>query len=149
MAGSTGLAYKAYEIEELVDIYFFRRLGYLVAHIARFVRLTPNAVSIVAALIGVAGGALLYWPGLALIGFGLLGYVMGRIKFPTAPLILGFVLGIPMERAIRQSLAMSGGDPTILFERPIPAVLLVMAAIILLLPLWQKFRPAQKKHAVS
>lgn len=84
-----------------------------------------------------------------LIGFGLLGYVMSRIKFPTAPLILGFVLGIPMERAIRQSLAMSGGDPRILVERPIPAVLLVMAAIILLLPLWQKFRPSSSQSAVG
>ena len=72
MTGSSGLAYKAYEIEELVDIYFFRRLGYLVAHAARLSRLTPNAVSIVAALVGMAGGVLLYWPRLALAGFGLL-----------------------------------------------------------------------------
>lgn len=72
MAGSAGLAYKAYEIEELVDIYFFRRLGYLVAHAARMVRLTPNAVSVAAGLIGVAGGTLLYWPRLALAGVALL-----------------------------------------------------------------------------
>ena len=31
MAESTALAYKAYEIEELVDLYFYRRLGYVVA----------------------------------------------------------------------------------------------------------------------
>ncbi|MGE0703845.1 MAG: CDP-alcohol phosphatidyltransferase family protein, partial [Vicinamibacterales bacterium] len=72
MTGSSGLAYKAYEIEELADIYFFRRLGYIVAHAARLIQLTPNAVSIAAALVGVAGGALLYWPRLALVGFGLL-----------------------------------------------------------------------------
>ena len=42
-----------------------------------------------------------------LAGFGLLGYVMGKLKFPTAPLILGFVLGDAMERALRQSLMMS------------------------------------------
>ncbi len=72
MTGSAGLAYKAYEIEELVDVYFFRRLGYLVAHAARLVRLTPNAVSIAAAAIGVAGGILLYWPHLAPLGFLLL-----------------------------------------------------------------------------
>jgi len=72
VAGSAGLAFKAYEIEELVDIYFFRRLGYLVAHAARIIRLTPNAVSIAAALIGVAGGIVLYWPELGLVGFALL-----------------------------------------------------------------------------
>ena len=72
MAASAGLAYKAYEIEELVDVYFFRRLGYVLAHAARVARLTPNAVSVLAAALGVVGGALLYSPGTALAGFGLL-----------------------------------------------------------------------------
>jgi hypothetical protein len=69
---SARLAYKAYEIEELVDVYFFRRLGVLVAHAARLGRLTPNQVSVVAAIAGVAGGALLFHPRTALAGFGLL-----------------------------------------------------------------------------
>lgn len=72
MTASTGLAYKAYEIEELVDVYFFRRLGYVMAHAARIVRLTPNAISILAALFGIAGGALLYAPDTAFGGFLLL-----------------------------------------------------------------------------
>jgi putative tricarboxylic transport membrane protein len=69
-----------------------------------------------------------------LAGFGLLGYVMAKFDFPTAPLILGFVLGDAMERAVRQSLTMSMGDPTILVERPISAVMLGLAALILLAP---------------
>ena len=55
--------------------------------------------------------------------------------FPTAPLILGFVLGDAMERAVRQSLTMSQGDLTILVQRPISAVMLAAAVLILLLPL--------------
>ena len=35
---------------------------------------------------------------------------MSRLKFPAAPLVLGFVLGDAMERALRQSLMMSQGD---------------------------------------
>jgi phosphatidylglycerophosphate synthase len=69
---ASALAYKAYEIEELVDIYFYRRLGYVVAHAARTARLSPNAVSILAGLIGAAGGALIAWPHLALFGVALL-----------------------------------------------------------------------------
>lgn len=53
------LAYKAYEIEELVDVYVFRRLGIVVAHAARVAGLSPNAVSVVAGLVGMVGGALL------------------------------------------------------------------------------------------
>jgi putative tricarboxylic transport membrane protein len=75
-----------------------------------------------------------------LLLFGLIGFVMPKGAFPTAPLILGFVLGQPMERAIRQSLAMSVGDPIILVDRPISAVLLVIAALILMSPLWRRFR---------
>ena len=70
--------------------------------------------------------------------FGLLGYVMRKLDFPTAPLVLGLVLGDAMERALRQSLMMSQGDASILL-RPIPAALLAMAALLLAIPLVKKF----------
>jgi len=71
----SGLACKAYEIEEIVDIYFFRRVGLVVAHGARLLRMTPNLVSVAAAAIGIAGGALLYDPQYAWLGFlGLVAY---------------------------------------------------------------------------
>jgi putative tricarboxylic transport membrane protein len=74
-----------------------------------------------------------------LAGFGLLGYLMWKLKYPTAPLILGFVLGDAMERAVRQSLMMSQGDLRILVERPIAATMLIMAALILIFPLFGRF----------
>ena len=70
--------------------------------------------------------------------FGLLGYAMRKLDFPTAPLVLGLVLGDPMEKALRQSLMMSQGDPSILL-RPIPSVLLALAAVLLAIPLFKKF----------
>jgi len=70
-----------------------------------------------------------------LAGFGLLGYTMTKLKYPTAPLILGFVLGDAMERALRQSLMMSQGDFAPLVQRPISAIMLGLALLVLLLPL--------------
>ena len=70
-----------------------------------------------------------------LVGFGLLGYAMSKLKYPSAPLILGFVLGDAMERALRQSLMMSQGDVLSLVERPISAIMLSLALVILLIPL--------------
>jgi putative tricarboxylic transport membrane protein len=70
--------------------------------------------------------------------FGLLGYLMRKLDYPTAPLVLGLVLGDSMERALRQSLMMSQGDASILL-RPIPSVLLGFAALLLLIPLVKKF----------
>ena len=71
--------------------------------------------------------------------FGLLGYAMRKLHFPTGPLVLGLVLGDGMEKALRQSLMMSQGDLSILWQRPIPAVLLAIAALLLVVPLFKKF----------
>ena len=58
--------------------------------------------------------------------FGLLGYLMRKLDFPAAALILGMVLGDGLERALRQSLMMSQGDITILAARPISGNLAVL-----------------------
>ncbi|WP_075218038.1 tripartite tricarboxylate transporter permease [Mongoliimonas terrestris] len=89
----------------------------------------------------VSGSLLDVW---LLAGFGLLGYLMNRLGFPAAPLILGFVLGDGMERAIRQSLMMSQGDLSILVSRPISATMLGLSLLILALPLlrWRRTRQA-------
>jgi putative tricarboxylic transport membrane protein len=73
-----------------------------------------------------------------LAGFGLLGYVMRKLDYPTAPLILGLVLGGALERALRQSLMMSDGSVSILVSRPVSAVMLSLALLILLIPLFNK-----------
>ena len=72
MVASEGLAFKAYEIEELADVYFFRPLGWVVASAARAAHLTPNAVSVLAGIIGAAGGAMLVRPSLGLVAFAAL-----------------------------------------------------------------------------
>ena len=73
-----------------------------------------------------------------LVAFGLLGYLMRKLDYPAAPLVLGLVLGGGMERALRQSLMMSQGDLSILATRPISAVMLSLALLILLIPLFNK-----------
>jgi phosphatidylglycerophosphate synthase len=69
---ASGLAFKAREIEELVDVYFFRRAGIVFAWAARALHLSPTAVTCAAMLAGAAGGALLASPGQATPAIGLL-----------------------------------------------------------------------------
>ncbi len=66
------LAFKAYEIEELADICFFRPVGAVFAYTGRFLRLTPNQLTVCGGVVGVLGGALLYGERYSLIGFVLL-----------------------------------------------------------------------------
>jgi putative tricarboxylic transport membrane protein len=69
-----------------------------------------------------------------MIAFGVLGYIFRKIDWPLAPTVLALILGPMMERALRTSLEMSAGDLSILVTRPISAVLLAIAAIVLLSP---------------
>jgi len=94
-------------------------------------------------IIGVYGVTGRVFDTVLLAGFGLLGYIMTKLKYPSAPLILGFVLGDAMERALRQSLMMSQGDLAMLVQRPISAVMLALAALVLVLPMLSYFNRAR------
>jgi phosphatidylglycerophosphate synthase len=69
---SHSLAFKAYEIEELADVYFFRPLGAILARAARALGWTPTAVTVIGGLVGVLAGSLLYDERLGLAAFALL-----------------------------------------------------------------------------
>lgn len=66
---------------------------------------------------------------------GLLGYVLRKLDFETAPIVLGLVLAPMLEMSLRQSLAMSSGDYTIFVNRPITATMLGIGVVLLLLSL--------------
>lgn len=79
-----------------------------------------------------------------MLGIGLIGWLLRKAGFDMAPLILGFVLGRVMEVNLRNALAISGGDPSILFQSTISIVLWVMAAAVAILP-WYLSRRAKKR----
>jgi putative tricarboxylic transport membrane protein len=80
-----------------------------------------------------------------LLLFGVLGYVMKKLDIPAAPLVLAFVLGPMAERALRQSLVMSQNSLDIFFTRPVSLVLLVVAVVLLLVPLFGRARQVREK----
>jgi len=75
-----------------------------------------------------------------MIALGVFGYLLRKLDFPTAPIILGFVLAELMEQNLRRALAISDGDPRILFDSPLAVVLWIMAAAVLLLPIVLRVR---------
>jgi putative tricarboxylic transport membrane protein len=66
---------------------------------------------------------------------GALGYILRKLGFETAPIVLGAILAPMIELALRQSLAMSDGQYTILISRPISGTLLAFGAALVLLNL--------------
>ncbi|WP_103870974.1 tripartite tricarboxylate transporter permease [Bosea lathyri] len=67
--------------------------------------------------------------------FGLFGYLLIKLGFEPAPMLLGFVLGKLMEEKLRQALIISRGSFMTFLERPISAGLLVVAVAILVIAL--------------
>jgi putative tricarboxylic transport membrane protein len=65
--------------------------------------------------------------------FGVFGYMLVKLGFEPAPMLLGFVLGKLMEEKLRQALIISRGSFMTFVERPISAGLLVIAVVILVL----------------
>jgi putative tricarboxylic transport membrane protein len=68
--------------------------------------------------------------------FGAIGYLLMRFGFPTAPAVLGIVLGPILEQNLRNALTVSRMDFTVFVTRPVSAASLLIAA--LLLYLWLK-----------
>ena len=66
-----------------------------------------------------------------LIIFGFLGFLFTKVGLPTAPLVLGFVLGNLVETGFRRGLMLSLGDFTSFFTRPICAVFLSLSVLML------------------
>ena len=67
--------YKARDVEETIDIYFYRPLGYVTAKACKALRISPNAVTIISIVIGVIGGHFFYYRDVAMNLYGLLLWV--------------------------------------------------------------------------
>jgi putative tricarboxylic transport membrane protein len=69
-----------------------------------------------------------------MIGFGVLGYAMRKLKYDSAPLVLALVLGPMMERSFRETMMISRGDLAVFLTRPICAALLAAGLLVVLAP---------------
>ncbi|SFI68455.1 putative tricarboxylic transport membrane protein [Bosea sp. OK403] len=67
--------------------------------------------------------------------FGLFGYLLIKLGFEPAPMLLGFVLGKLLEEKMRQALIISRGSFMTFIERPISAGLLIVAVVVLAIAL--------------
>jgi putative tricarboxylic transport membrane protein len=71
---------------------------------------------------------------------GVLGHIMNKLKYPTAPLVLAIVLSKIFEVNLRRSFLISGGSPFIFFQKPISCVLMIIFMIFILVPVYKAIR---------
>src|SRR5690606_26041408 len=79
------------------------------------------------------------------IGFGITGYIMSRLGFQAAPLLLGLVLGPMVEENLPRALLITRGDYMVFLERPISLAFLLLTAILILSSVWTPWKMFKKR----
>ena len=77
-----------------------------------------------------------------LYAIGVLGLVMRRFSFPTAPVVVGMILGPLAEAQMRNALSIGEGSWLVFVQRPMSLAILLVVAAVLLLPRLLKNRAA-------
>ena len=85
---------------------------------------------------------------LILVFFGLFGYVARKLHFDVTPMVMGFILGPPLEYAFGQSMNLSGGNVWhyMFFERPIAGVILAITPVVTFF-LWRRTIRLRREYA--
>jgi hypothetical protein len=76
--GRIEATYKALDVEEVIDIYFYRPIGYAIAVGSKKLGLSPNTLSVVGMLFGVLGGHFFFYDDLALNIVGIVCWMLGQ-----------------------------------------------------------------------
>jgi putative tricarboxylic transport membrane protein len=75
-----------------------------------------------------------------LIMFGIMGYGMRLFGYPVAPVVVGLILGPMAEQQLRRALSIAQGDWTTLVSTPVSAILLLISALFLIVPMIMRLR---------
>jgi len=85
---------------------------------------------------------------LFLVGFGIIATVFKFANYPLAPLLIGFILGGMLEDNFSRSMQLYDGVAFI-WERPMTAGLLLIAAVLVILPSYRARRARAKAAGVA
>ena len=81
--------------------------------------------------------------------FGVIGYLMRKLGFPMAPMVLASVLAPMLEVSLQQSLLISVGSPFIFFNRPIAAFFMALAFLSIIRGIWIQIRSHAPEVAIA
>ncbi|MGY6646240.1 MAG: tripartite tricarboxylate transporter permease [Salinarimonas sp.] len=87
----------------------------------------------------------------ALLGFGILGYLLQATGFPLAPVVLGLILGPMAEQQLRLALIIARGDIVAVASSTVSLIIIGLIALVLLIPLIrfirERLRARQNREA--
>jgi putative tricarboxylic transport membrane protein len=93
---------------------------------------------------GFAPDSRMFDPWLILL-FGAVGYLMRKLDYPMAPLVLAIVLGPLAEGSFRQTMIADRGDWTVFFTRPLSGIIMAIALALFAYPLFLMWRRKKRR----
>jgi putative tricarboxylic transport membrane protein len=117
------------------------------AHLLNLPRPLLGSVIIVLMLIGVYSIHGRMFDVYLMLGFGAIGWVMDRLKFPLPPVVLGLILGGFAEENLRLALRIGRGDPMILFQNTTSLILVALTIAVIIGPTLKKRFSNSRKTA--
>ena len=81
--------------------------------------------------------------------FGVVGAILLALEFPVAPILLGYVLGPPVEENFRRALLLSRGDMMTFVQRPISATFIALCALLVMGQLFFGLRRALRRREAA
>ncbi|AZV80177.1 hypothetical protein EBB79_21295 [Parasedimentitalea marina] len=123
----------------------FLVIGYLsIPFFSRLVRIKTSVLIPVVIMFAFAGAYVFRsdtFDLLMLVGFGIFGLIAKAGKFDVMPMVMGFILGPPMEYAFGQTIAMGNGSTlAFLFDERIAALMILVATPMIGLLLWRRMK---------
>jgi putative tricarboxylic transport membrane protein len=80
-------------------------------------------------------------------GIGLVGVLMRRFDFPTAPVVVGMILGPLAEAQLRNAVSIGEGSAMVFLQRPMSLTLVIVVACVLVLP--RAYAARQRRKAAT
>ena len=80
-----------------------------------------------------------------MLGFGVIGFLLERAKYPLGPFVIGFVLAPLAEEKLRSGLMMTAGDISPIVTRPMSLMFTLSAIGLLIWPFFSEWRKKRKE----
>lgn len=81
----------------------------------------------------------------SMLGFGFLGYIMTKLEFPVAPVLLALILAPMAEANLRRGLVATGGDFGLFLMRPITLIVLGISLASIIFFVYREFKDSHKE----
>jgi len=84
---------------------------------------------------------------IVLLGSGVMGYILRKLRYDLAPLVLALIIGPTLEESFRQALMRSGGSFAIFWGSPMALSFMALAAFLLFWSIWRSLQPVSGKKS--